>query len=234
MDADGFKGSFMELLIEKDDDREHANEKNEEVGFVLFPTSRSISVSSSTSKVQMLCFGGEEDDDNAGVVSVDHNCKPRTRMKTVPSIGMGGGCAKFGSSMSTCSKRKKTKVDALPVSRTAQMGKEKLGSHVRALQQLVSPIGKSDTASVLQEAFGYIRFLHDQVKVLSSAYMEEEPESAMESDWREGYLRKRGLCLVPVSRTVIMAESNSADMWAQTSALNMERNAAISLASSKP
>ncbi|KAK8943420.1 Transcription factor bHLH123 [Platanthera guangdongensis] len=59
-----------------------------------------------------------------------------------------------------------------------------------------------DTASVLQEAFQCIRFLHQQIKVLSSAYMEARAESAMEQVWRvvaEGDLRRRGLCLVPVS-----------------------------------
>ncbi|OQU90946.1 hypothetical protein SORBI_3001G082600 [Sorghum bicolor] len=43
--------------------------------------------------------------------------------------------------------------------------RERLGERIIALQQLVSPFGKSDTASVLHEALGYIRFLHDQVQV---------------------------------------------------------------------
>ncbi|ONM16333.1 basic helix-loop-helix (bHLH) DNA-binding superfamily protein [Zea mays] len=43
--------------------------------------------------------------------------------------------------------------------------KDRIGERVAALQQLVSPFGKTDTASVLQEASGYIRFLHQQLQV---------------------------------------------------------------------
>ncbi|KAK1327064.1 hypothetical protein QJS10_CPA01g01217 [Acorus calamus] len=49
--------------------------------------------------------------------------------------------------------------------------KEKLGDRIQALQQLVAPFGKTDTASVLMEAIGYIKFLHGQVQTLSVPYM---------------------------------------------------------------
>lgn len=76
-----------------------------------------------------------------------------------------------------------------------QEKKDKVGERVAALQQLVSPFGKvsvmslnfsiimwllwadeddsftvwlqTDTASVLQEATGYIKFLHEQLQVIS-------------------------------------------------------------------
>ncbi|PKA49329.1 Transcription factor bHLH110 [Apostasia shenzhenica] len=48
--------------------------------------------------------------------------------------------------------------------------KEKLGDRIAALQQLVAPFGKTDTASVLMEAIGYIKFLQDQVETLSVPY----------------------------------------------------------------
>ncbi|CAN1855198.1 Transcription factor bHLH112 [Linum perenne] len=53
---------------------------------------------------------------------------------------------------------------------TFKVRKEKLGDRITALQQLVSPFGKTDTASVLHEAIEYIKFLHDQVGV-SSPYL---------------------------------------------------------------
>ncbi|KAF3794299.1 Transcription factor [Nymphaea thermarum] len=58
---------------------------------------------------------------------------------------------------------------------TLKVRKEKLSERITALQQLVSPFGKTDTASVLHEAMGYIKFLHDQVQVLSSPYLQLIP-----------------------------------------------------------
>lgn len=90
--------------------------------------------------------------------------------------------------------------------------KEKVGERIMALQQLVSPFGKTDTASVLLEAVEYIRFLHEQVKVLSAPYLHCGPVSNMED--HEYSLRRRGLCLMPVSSTAVLAQSNGADIWA--------------------
>ncbi|KAI3716912.1 hypothetical protein L1987_68139 [Smallanthus sonchifolius] len=106
---------------------------------------------------------------------------------------------------------------------TFKVRKEKLGDRVTALQQLVSPFGKTDTASVLHEAIEYIKFLHDQVNVLSTPYMKngatmqgqqmndkmkENAEGAKEQD-----LRSRGLCLVPVSSTFPVATETAPDYW---------------------
>ncbi|KAE9620747.1 putative transcription factor bHLH family [Lupinus albus] len=49
--------------------------------------------------------------------------------------------------------------------------KEKMGDRITTLQQLVTPFGKTDTASVLSEATEYIKYLHEQVTVLSTPYM---------------------------------------------------------------
>lgn len=91
--------------------------------------------------------------------------------------------------------------------------KEKLGEKIAALQQLVSPYGKTDTASVLLEAMEYITFLHDQVKVLSAPYLQSIPTAKMQ-DVEPYRLRNKGLCLVPISCTVGVAGSNGADIWA--------------------
>ncbi|KAL5208140.1 hypothetical protein ABZP36_032575 [Zizania latifolia] len=58
-----------------------------------------------------------------------------------------------------------------PAQSTVKVIKEKLGDRITALHQLVSPFGKTDTASVLLEAIGYIRFLHGQIEALSSPYL---------------------------------------------------------------
>ncbi|CAM6127589.1 unnamed protein product [Calypogeia fissa] len=115
-----------------------------------------------------------------------------------------------------------------------QVRKEKLGERITALQQLVSPFGKTDTASVLQEAIGYIKFLQDQVQVLSTPYMKptmnsgslshhDSQDLGSISSWASSNmkntedlrqdLRSRGLCLVPVSCTLQVANDNGADFW---------------------
>ncbi|KAM0028964.1 putative transcription factor bHLH family [Helianthus debilis subsp. tardiflorus] len=103
--------------------------------------------------------------------------------------------------------------------------KEKMGDRITALQQLVSPFGKTDTASVLSEAIDYIKFLHEQVGVLSTPYMkngapilqqqqqqtlDKPPEGARQD------LRSRGLCLVPVSSTFPVTHETTVDFWTPT------------------
>ncbi|KAJ4963573.1 hypothetical protein NE237_023512 [Protea cynaroides] len=127
---------------------------------------------------------------------------------------------------------KKAKTESLTSTGHAKVRKQKLGERITALQQLVSPFGKTDTASVLHEAMGYIRFLHDQVQVLSSPYMQRLPSSRhghlhegrgkeKEAEEESKYdLKSRGLCLVPVEYTVHMANSNGADFWSLAMASN--------------
>ncbi|MCD7471070.1 hypothetical protein HAX54_011350 [Datura stramonium] len=66
---------------------------------------------------------------------------------------------------------KKARVQHSSAQPSLKVRKEKLGDRITALHQLVSPFGKTDTASVLSEAIGYIRFLQAQIQALSSPYM---------------------------------------------------------------
>ncbi|KAJ4841940.1 hypothetical protein Tsubulata_014012 [Turnera subulata] len=102
--------------------------------------------------------------------------------------------------------------------------KEKVGERIVALQQLVSPCGKTDTASVLTEAMEYMQFLHEQVKVLSAPYLQSTPASQKQEPGQHS-LRSRGLCLVPISCTAGVARSNGADLWApiKTSSPKLDR-----------
>ncbi|KAL5731071.1 hypothetical protein ACHQM5_003831 [Ranunculus cassubicifolius] len=106
---------------------------------------------------------------------------------------------------------------------TFKVRKEKLGDRVTALQQLVSPFGKTDTASVLFEAIEYIKFLHEQV--LSAPYMkngaptQHQQQNTDKSKDKEGPqqdLRSRGLCLVPMASIFPVTNETSADFWTPT------------------
>ncbi|KAL8193012.1 hypothetical protein R6Q57_027460 [Mikania cordata] len=78
---------------------------------------------------------------------------------------------------------------------------QKLADKITALQKLVSPYGKTDTASVLKEAHISISLLHDQMKVnlLSKRGDNKEAETS---------LRDKGLCLVPISSPRINSLDN--------------------------
>ncbi|KAI4342488.1 hypothetical protein MLD38_027115 [Melastoma candidum] len=102
--------------------------------------------------------------------------------------------------------------------------KEKMGDRITALQQLVSPFGKTDTASVLTEAIDYIKFLHEQVSILSAPYMKsgevlqhhQDMEECEDPGVQTQDLRTRGLCLVPVSSTFPVADETAVDFWNPT------------------
>ncbi|EOA31158.1 hypothetical protein CARUB_v10014323mg [Capsella rubella] len=115
-------------------------------------------------------------------------------------------------------KRNQDKSSSLGI---AKVRKERLGERIAALQQLVSPYGKTDAASVLHEAMGYIKFLQDQIQVLCSPYLINHTlvdgggvvTGDVMAAMKAKDLRSRGLCLVPVSSTVHVENSNGADFW---------------------
>ncbi|CAH9101967.1 unnamed protein product [Cuscuta epithymum] len=126
---------------------------------------------------------------------------------------------------------------------TFKVRKEKLGDRITALHQLVSPFGKTDTASVLLEAIGYVRFLQSQIEALSLPYLAtatshdqtishhqqstviqgemntlfpEDPGQVSSNEESKKDLKSRGLCLVPISSTLQVGNNNGADYWAPT------------------
>ncbi|KAJ4891420.1 basic helix-loop-helix (bHLH) DNA-binding superfamily protein [Raphanus sativus] len=107
--------------------------------------------------------------------------------------------------------------------------KDKVGERISALQQLVSPYGKTDTASVLLEAMQYIQFLQEQVKVLSAPYLQTTSITTNDEELEEYSFRSRGLCLVPMEYTVGVAQTNGADIWApvKSPTFNHQSNSSI-------
>ncbi|CAL4954172.1 unnamed protein product [Urochloa decumbens] len=121
---------------------------------------------------------------------------------------------------------KRPRIEAPSPLPTFKVRKEKLGDRITALQQLVSPFGKTDTASVLHEAIEYIKFLHDQVSSLSSPYLkngiplqqfqQKDSEDTKDNSDTKKDLRSRGLCLVPVASTYTVAAETVPEFWHPT------------------
>ncbi|PON54912.1 Myc-type, basic helix-loop-helix (bHLH) domain containing protein [Parasponia andersonii] len=118
---------------------------------------------------------------------------------------------------------KKPRLESRTTCPPFKVRKEKLGDRIAALQQLVSPFGKTDTASVLMEAIGYIKFLQNQVETLSVPYKKSSRNKSNKSMQRglkeDGIeelkrdLRSRGLCLVPLSCMSYVAGDGGGSMW---------------------
>ncbi|CAL5025943.1 unnamed protein product [Urochloa decumbens] len=119
-------------------------------------------------------------------------------------------------------KRSKQEVSRKASPPKAQAPKVKLGEKITALQQIVSPFGKTDTSSVLFETIKYIEFLHEQLRLFSEPYV---AKGAYEGHIQLGggdevktgtghELRGRGLCLVPVSLTSqVYHDDTLPDCW---------------------
>ncbi|KAJ7554342.1 hypothetical protein O6H91_06G135900 [Diphasiastrum complanatum] len=135
-------------------------------------------------------------------------------------------------SLSTCELTTQTYFKRPRLQQTANLPfkprKEKLSERITALQQLVAPFGKTDTASVLTEAIAHIRCMHDKVQLLSKPYLKNSGAptrhlDAARSSWNSDKakdeehrqdLRSRGLCLVPLSWTLQVASDNVTEYWA--------------------
>nr|GMC83772.1 transcription factor bHLH112-like [Ipomoea batatas] len=144
--------------------------------------------------------------------------KPSRKSSNVEEARQSSAMAKKASNEEPAFKRPRIETPSpLP---TFKVRKEKLGDRVTALQQLVSPFGKTDTASVLHEAIEYIKFLHDQVNVLSAPYLKNgcsvSQHHQQDQEGRKAELRSRGLCLVPISSTFPVATETSSDFWTPT------------------
>ncbi|XP_042055598.1 transcription factor bHLH68-like isoform X2 [Salvia splendens] len=199
----------------------------------------------------VLGFGGEEDkvdgiDPAASYAYASGNLESTTAKSSSMCPNMPG--------FSNKSSEGATKKSKMNPTTSAQSGikvrKEKLGDRITALHQLVSPFGKTDTASVLLEAIGYIRFLQRQIEALSIPYLAthsqnvkresgsclfpEDPGQLLNESQRKRKavseeeceeevkkdLKSRGLCLVPLSCTVDFGSENGADYWAPSFAGN--------------
>ncbi|KAL1547652.1 transcription factor bHLH68-like isoform X2 [Salvia divinorum] len=153
----------------------------------------------------VLGFGGEEDkavgiDPAASYAYVAGNLESTAAKSSSMCPDVLGFSNK---SSEGASKKSKTNPTT-----SAQSGikvrKEKLGDRITALHQLVSPFGKTDTASVLLEAIGYIRFLQRQIEALSLPYLATGSVNITNS---QPVKRETGSCLFPEDPGQLVNES---------------------------
>ncbi|XP_010526460.1 PREDICTED: transcription factor bHLH68 isoform X2 [Tarenaya hassleriana] len=135
------------------------NNSNSNNGYVMSPNSKSCVTTntatsiSSSSNNSVLDFSSINKSDGRNPVH-------RDRSLECHSSETGG----------SANKKPRLQASSPSTQTTLKVRKEKLGGRIAALHQLVSPFGKTDTASVLSEAIGYIRFLQSQIEALSLPY----------------------------------------------------------------
>ncbi|KAJ4759299.1 basic helix-loop-helix (bHLH) DNA-binding superfamily protein [Rhynchospora pubera] len=146
------------------------------------------------------------------------------RQSSSRSSGMSTESKKRKSEDSSEANSKRPKQQSSTTSK-AQVPKVKLLDKIGALQQIVAPFGKTDTASVLLDTFKYIKFLHEQVQLLSDPFIKSLATKDHNAIWggleasekvdQDVDLRSRGLCLIPISCASRICPDNSMpDYWA--------------------
>ncbi|XP_022972439.1 transcription factor bHLH113 isoform X1 [Cucurbita maxima] len=208
--------TFSQLLFSADHDEydEIDVDKHHHVHHQIFEYSVSSSFAIENPP-KMLCFGTKQEQEHPqlGLRSA-HACSDSVKRKNGSNPET---TAIKPAPLSNQKASKKTKPEA-PCSAGHAKRKEKLGERITALQQLVSPFGKTDTASVLHEAMGYIKFLHEQIQVLYSPYLDKNQLGRGNGE-TEGEMKGRGLCLIPVECSLHLANCTVADFWSPAMAM---------------
>ncbi|KAK4405189.1 Transcription factor [Sesamum angolense] len=193
-----------------------------------FPSDDSNSNNSNIHTPKMLCFGDFAKQSNAKV-AVENARKTGQRSGPAscsdPSSVSSTNNTKIRSSLhNSTRKRNGSGIQNPDGCAGAPAGSQRNSKKSKSNSFTVGGHAKTDTASVLHEALGYIRFLHDQVQVLCSPYLQcsssssEALQGPDDGESKEGQrkrddLRSRGLCLIPMELTLHVADSNGADLW---------------------
>ncbi|XP_009798858.1 uncharacterized protein LOC107809606 [Nicotiana tabacum] len=149
----------------------------------------------------------------AGLQELTHNPSNSSNKNPVVSnnIGVSTKAKRLNCSAETPAQEvsKKPRITSQSSTPMLKVRKEKLGDRISALHRLVAPFGKTDTASVLTEAIGYIQFLQDQILTLSMPYTKSSQGKLHQINLKDSSidmkgqtvldLKSRGLCLVPMS-----------------------------------
>ncbi|XP_059306617.1 transcription factor bHLH87 [Lycium ferocissimum] len=85
----------------------------------------------------------------------------------------------FGTEVLEKPKRKNVRISTDPQTVAARQRRERISERIRVLQRLVPGGSKMDTASMLDEAANYLKFLRSQVKALEAIGQKQDPFSSI-------------------------------------------------------
>ncbi|KAK4349886.1 hypothetical protein RND71_029199 [Anisodus tanguticus] len=85
----------------------------------------------------------------------------------------------FGTEVLEIPKRKNVRISTDPQTVAARQRRERISERIRVLQRLVPGGSKMDTASMLDEAANYLKFLRSQVKALEAIGQKQDPFSSI-------------------------------------------------------
>ncbi|XP_058213655.1 uncharacterized protein LOC131325418 isoform X2 [Rhododendron vialii] len=183
---------------------------------VSFDQTNEIGFPAGTSSVGMFRSESEHNDrTRPNSVSVGSNQFGGSEWPNLPSCG--GTCATSPISQETIeqpfsplcpTKRAFTQIHTFQFPEIKETTMTKAGTSKRSRSETPAPLppfSKTDTVSVLSEAIDYIKFLHEQVNVLSIPFMkrgasmqlQQNPGKSKEDEGPKQDLRSKGLCLMP-------------------------------------